>query len=66
MSIPGSVLSQFVKNHFLKYPISMGKTTSLLKPKTKYTDNAEINTLPALQGSLWVKMLKLTPPLNSC
>ena len=30
-----SILSQIVKNHFLKYQIFMSKTTLLLKPKTK-------------------------------
>ena len=33
-----SIFSQFVKNHVLKYPISMSKTTSLLTHMTKETD----------------------------
>ena len=32
-----SSLSQFVKNHFLKYPIFMSKTTSLLKHRSEET-----------------------------
>ena len=32
------ILSRFVKNHFLKYPIFISKTTSLLKQLTEETD----------------------------
>ena len=33
-----SILSQVVKNHFLKYPVLMSKTTSLLKHMPEETD----------------------------
>ena len=38
------ILSQFVVNQFLKYPIFMSKTTLLLKHMTEETINAEMNT----------------------
>ena len=60
-----SILSQFVKNHFLKYPIFMSKTTSLLKHMTDETHFYGNEHYSSMTVVAMVQNVKLTPPLNA-
>ena len=53
-----------MKNHFLKYPVYLSKTTSLQKKMNEEADFCRKGISSCMTVVLWVKMLKLSPPLK--